>query len=350
MLTTQFRHEARARRDMKNRVATVLLLTGAVLICLAWTGEARGETRIPRVGIITFTENTERADHWRSHWRSIFGLFSRTLAERGWIEGENVSFEYRHANNDASTFADAAAELVELEVDVIWAVSAPALSAAYAATRTIPIVAIDYTTDPIAKGYVGSYARPGGNVTGVFLDAPEFAGKWFELLKAMVPDLSRVAVLWDPAPGTTHLHAVRSVASLLNIKLEVLEVRKPGDLESAIAAMRGWPQAVIILPSPMTFNQTPQLAGLTLKYGLPATSMALDFANSGGAIAYGPEEEHYAKSNAVQVAKVLGGSSPAVVPVERPTKIKLVVNLKTAKALGLTIPQSILLRADEVIR
>ena len=233
MMMTQFRHEARARRDMKNRVAAVLLLVTALLTSPGWTGQAWGQAMLARVGILTFFAVTD--DPGKEYW---VNLFRRNLADQGWIEGKNVSFEYRSAHSEPSQFAGAAVELVRLKVDVIFASSAPALRAAYAATRTIPIVAVDYTTDPIAEGYVESYARPGGNVTGVFLDAPEFAGKWFELLKAMVPDLSRVSVLWDPGPGATHLQAVRNVAKLLDIKLQVLEVHKPDDIDTAFSASR----------------------------------------------------------------------------------------------------------------
>lgn len=240
--------------------------------------------------------------------------------------------------------------MVELKVDVIVADSAPTLRAAHAATRAIPIVAFDYTTDPVAEGYIQSYRRPGGNVTGVFLDAPEFAGKWFELLKAMIPGLSRVAVLWDPAPGATHLRAVRTVAGSLNIKLQVLEVRKPADIDTAFSAISEGTQAVIILPSPMTYGQIARLARLALKHRLPATTMNPEFASTGGIIAYGPAPDLADVRIAIMVAKILSGSKPAHVPVERPTTFQLVVNLKTAKALGITIPQSILLRADEVIR
>jgi len=218
MMMTHARHYARTRRDMRNRVAAVLLLAGAVLINPAWTGEAWGQAKLARVGILTFSA----IDDENAGWKAWMELARRTLADRGWIEGKNVSFEYQSANSDPSRFAEAAAALVERKVDVIVAGSAPALRAAYTAPRTVAIVGWDYTTDPKAEGYVQSYARPGGNVTGVFLDAPEFSGKWFELLKAMVPDLSRVSVLWDPGPGATHLQAVRRVARLLDIELQVL--------------------------------------------------------------------------------------------------------------------------------
>ncbi|UCH48950.1 MAG: ABC transporter substrate-binding protein, partial [Betaproteobacteria bacterium] len=177
----------------------------------------------------------------------------------------------------------------------------------------------------------------------------EFAGKWFELLQALIPHLSSIAVLWDPTPGATHLDAVRSVAKSLDIRLQVLEVRKPADIDAAFSALRGSPQALVILPSPMIYGESSLLAALAMKHRLPATSMAPYFAIEGGTLAYGPELTSADERIAVLVAKILGGADPAELPVERPRKFQLVVNLKTAKALGITIPQSILLRADEVI-
>ncbi len=338
-------HYACARQDTKFHVAAVLLVTVAMLTSLGWSAESWGQANVRRVGVLSFFTPTDEPE-----LDSYFEQLRRNLADQGWIEGKNVVFEYRSAQGDPSQFAAAAAALVAIGVDVILSNSAPALRAAHAATRTIPIVATDYTTDPIVEGYVESYARPGGNVTGVFLDAPEFAGKWFELLQAMIPDLSRVAVLWDPAPGATHLQAVRSVAGSLNIKLQVLEVHQPHQIDKAFAALRGPPQAIVILPSPMHWWQSARLARLALKYRLPATSMAPHFANAGGVISYGPDLTWDDKRIAVLLAKVLSGAKPAELPMERPRKFQLVVNLKTAKALGITIPESILLRADEVIR
>jgi putative ABC transport system substrate-binding protein len=336
---------ARARRGCKFGLAVVLVFAGVLLTGPPLSGQAWAQERHARVGVLTYWRIADNP--W---WERTLEVFRRTLADRGWIEGKNVSFEYRSANSDPSQLAEAAAELVELNVDIIFAPSAPALRAAHAATRSIPIVTGDYTTDPVAEGYVESYARPGGNVTGVFLDAPEFAGKWFELLKAMLPDLSRVAVFWDPEPGTTHLRAVRRVAVSLGIKLQILEVRKPTDIDAAFSALRGSPQALVILPSPMIYAQSPQFARLALEHLLPATAFAREFADAGGTIAYGPELISSWQRMAVLTGRILGGSSAAGLPVERPEKIRLVVNLRTAKALGITIPESILLRADEVIR
>ena len=266
MTPTDVRYFARARRQMINRIAAAIFLVAGLLTGLGWAGLTWGQAKLPRVGILTFFAVADDPS-----WQLWFEPFRRTLAEHGWIEGETVSFEYRNANSDPSQLPVAAAALAELRVDVIFAIAAPSLRSAYAATRTIPIVAVDFTNDPVAAGYAESYARPGGNVTGVFLDAPEFAGKWFEILKAMVPDLARVSVLWDPAPGATHLQAVRSVAKSLDIKLQVLEVHKPDDIDTAFSTLRGRPQAAILLPSPIIYGQSPLLAKLALKHRLPAT-------------------------------------------------------------------------------
>jgi len=330
---------------MRNQITAVLLVAMCILTPFGWTEQAWGQSRPARVGILSFSST---ADDPRLE--AFIDLFEGKLAERGWVEGKNVMFEYQNAGGDPSRFSGAAAELVRQNVDVIMAASAPSLHAAYGATKAIPIVTTDLTTDPIALGYAQSYARPGGNVTGTFLDAPEFAGKWFNLLQAMVPGLSRVSVLWDPAAGSTHLKAVRSVAKSLGIKLQIIEVQKPGELDAAFSSLRDRPQAVILLPSPMIFGQSEQLANLALKHQLPATSMALDFATTGGVIAYGPELQSPFERSANFVARILDGAKPGELPMERPSKFRLVVNLKTAKTLSITIPQSILLRANEVIR
>src|SRR5258708_28117906 len=165
----------------------------------------------------------------------------------------------------------------------------------------------------------------------------------------MVPGLSRVAVLWDPSPGRTHLQAVQSVARSRGVQLQVLEVRKWDDIERALSLIGGPPQALIILPSPMIYVQSAQLARLAMKHRLPATSMARLFAEAGGTVAYGPDLASASDRSAVLVAKILGGAHPAELPVERPTKVQLVVNLKATKSLDITLPESILLRADEVI-
>jgi len=329
---------------MRHRTAAVLLLAAASLTGIGWTGESWAQATIPRIGILLGGHTDDAVvKKWVEPFR-------RTLADKGWIEGKNVVFEYRNAPADPTRFAEAAAELVRLKVDVIWATNAPMVRAAYAATHTIPIVANDFTTDPVAEGYVESYGRPGGNLTGVFLDAPEFAGKWFELLKAMVPGLSRVVVLWDPSPGPTHLRALQAAARSFGLQIQVVEVRKPDEIDKAFSEFRGHPQALIVLPSPMFYVQSERLAKLAMMHRLPATSMFRLFAEAGGAVAYGPELNSAYERSAILAAKILRGAKPADLPVERPSKFELVVNLKTVKALGLTLADSVLYRADEVIQ
>jgi len=320
---------------MRNRGAVVLYLVAALWIGLAWIGESRGQTRIPRVGIVTLGQGLtgEQDKKW---WEP----FRRTLADQGWVEGKTALFEY-------SGTAD---ELARLKVDAILAVSAPSTRAAYAATRTIPIVALDFTNDPVAAGYAESYGHPGRNLTGVFLDAPEFSGKWLQLMKVIVPGLSHVVVLWDPAPGAAHLQALKTAGRSLLVKLQVLQVRKPDDIDRAFSALRGTPQALIILPSPMIYQQSERLAKLALQHRLPGTSYSPSFAEAGGLLSYGPDAPSSYERCAVLLAKILAGARPGDLPVERPTKYQLIVNLKTAKTLGLTVPDSVLVRADEVIQ
>ena len=325
---------------MRSRFTFVFILATVLLATSAWP-----QTSVPRLGIITVGAAT---DDPRGGFR--LEVLRRALTAQGWIDGRTVAFEVRNARGDPSRFATAAGELARLKVDVIWADSAPALRASYAATRAIPIVATDFTTDPIADGYAQRYRRPGGNVTGVFLDAPEFSGKWLELLRAMVPGLSRVAVLWDPGPGDAHLRALQAIAPSIGVQLQVLEVRKPGDIDAAASGFRGRPQALITLPSPMMFAETARVVRLAMKQRLPATSIFRVFAEAGGVVSYGPDLGAAAERGAVFVTKILRGAKPGDLPIERPTRFELVVNLKAAKALNLTIPESVLAGADKVIR
>jgi len=323
------------------RLPNVLVLGALLLSASGWWVDAQGQTSIPRIGILA-------AEPGGAHKRS-FARFYRELRNQGWIEGKDVAFVYASVDSDPSRYSEAAAELVRLKVDVIFADSAPAVRAAFAATRTIPIVGQDYTTDPVVEGYAESHRRPGGNITGVFLDAPEFSGKWLELLKAMIPGLSRVAVVWDPSPGEAHLRAIEGTARSFGVQVQVLEVRKPEDIDVIASAFRGRPQALIVLPSPMTWVESERLARLAMKQRLPATSMAPEFARGGGLVAYGPKESTDDRCAAL-VAKILGGASPGDLPIERPTEFALVVNLKAARALNLTVPESVLSRADVVIQ
>ena len=247
---------------MRYRTTAVLLLTAALLTLPGWTGESRGQAKLPRVGIVANRIQDP-----------MFEVAERALASRGWIKGKTVTLEYRITGGDAVQIANATTELVRLNVDILYCWSAPALRAAYAATRTIPIVAMDFTTDPVAAGYAESYSHPGRNVTGVFLDAPEFASKWLELLKAIVPGLSRVAVGWDPVPGQVHLRAVQGAARSLGVDVQILEVHKPEDIEKAFAAFRDRTQAAILLPSPMMYANNANNAAVAMKHRVPAIAL-----------------------------------------------------------------------------
>jgi putative ABC transport system substrate-binding protein len=306
-----------------------------------FSGTASSQERLPRLGILAISgEESSRA---------YDATFFQKLESLGWVEGKNVDFVFATAHNDPSRYPQAVARLLQENVDVIYADSAPALRAAHAATRTIPIVASDYTADPVAAGYATSHGRPGGNVTGIFLDAPQFAGKWIELLQRTVPQLSRAAVLWDPSPGDVHLRALQAIASPFELQLQVVEVHKPEDIDTAKSALRGKPQGLFILPSPMMFIESKRLARLAIELRLPAISMAQQFTDHGGLLAYGPDQDSANERVAVLVTKILGGTKSGDLPIEAPTKFELVVNLKTAKALGLAIPDAIVTQADRVI-
>ena len=310
----------------------------ATLFCV---NGCMAQTRIPRVGLL-FVQDL-RKEPWMENIRA-------TLRQHGWVEGKNVAFEYRDAGGDPTRFAEPAAELIRLNVDVLFPIGPPAVRAVAAATHDIPIVAHDFETDPVIAGYAQSYSRPGGNLTGLFLDSPDLAGKWLELLKEIRPRLARITVLWDSTSGPIPLEAVRTVGPSLGITPQVLELRTPQDIAKVQSRFRGPPQALVILPSPMLYAQGARLAELARKSRLPATSMFVPFAEAGGLIAYGPDIPASFEQCAKLIAKVLSGARPGDLPVERPTKFQFVVNMKTARALGVTVPDTVLLRADRVIR
>jgi ABC-type uncharacterized transport system substrate-binding protein len=322
---------------------SLVSLVLALLSLFQLAGEGWAQTQLPRVGLLSRPLLSGTQDRW-------YGPFVGMLAQQGWRDGNSVSLEHRSATGNPPQYEGSAEELVRLKVDVIVTNNAPATRAAFRATHTIPIVGLDYTNDPVAAGYVKAYGRPGGNLTGFFLDAPQFALKWLELLNGMIPRLSRVAVLWDPTPGPAHLKAVQGASQRFGVRLQVIEVQRPDDLESAFSAVRGRNQALIILPSPMMWAESERLAEFATRHRMPATSMAPEFAEAGGLLAYGPDSGEAGERCAILVAKILSGAKPADLPVERPGKFNLVVNLNAAKALALTVPDGVLISADRVIR
>jgi ABC-type uncharacterized transport system substrate-binding protein len=243
-----------------------------------------------------------------------------------------------------------AADLVNDRVDAIVAVGPPAVQAAKDATADIPVIAIDLESDPVASGWIERLARPRSNVTGVFLDFPDFAAKCLQLLKEAVPSLSGIGLLWDPTTGSLQLAAVQAAARGIGIEIKVLETRRAADIAEAFHALDlAHIQGVLVLSSPL-FGGNPQLvAGIAARKKVPTISLLPDIAREGGLLAYGPDIQGIYQQAGGMVRKVLQGNKPAEMPAERPTRFELIANLKTAKALGLEIPPTLLARADEVI-
>ena len=275
------------------------------------------------------------------------------LRDLGYIDGKNIAFEVRFASGKPETLPGLAADLVRRKVDVLLTIGPGALGAARDATRAIPIVAVDLESDPVQAGFARNLAQPGGNITGYFLDQPGLAGKWLELIGEAVPGTRRIAVLADRTTGPWQLASIKRAAEKLRIELQVLEVRTPGDLDQALgAAVKGGSLALVTLSSPLFDDRTntKQIAEFTMEHRLPAISLFRRFADAGGLMSYGPNQMEYYKRVPVYIDKVLKGAKPGDLPIEQPTKFDLVINLKTANTLGLTIPQSLLVRADELIQ
>jgi putative tryptophan/tyrosine transport system substrate-binding protein len=279
--------------------------------------------------------------------------FEGMLREQGWIKGHNVAVEYRYSGGRPERLADLASELARLRPDVIVAHTNPAVAAAKAATATIPIVMV-IAVDPVGAGLVASLAHPGGNVTGVTFDVgDEIWAKRLELLKEATSELTRVAVLWNPAyaPNRNRWEAVEEAARKLSIALVSVEAQVDRDVERGFAFMaKERVRGLFVLGDPVLFRLRSQIADLALKHRLPSVSPYREGADAGGLIAYGVNIQGTFRHAAQYVDKILKGAKPADLPVEQPTKFELVINLKTANALGLRIPQTLLLRADQVIQ
>ena len=280
--------------------------------------------------------------------------FRQGLGEHGYIEGQNIVVEYRAADGMIERLPALATELTRLKVDLIVAGATPGARAAQQATTTIPIVGVSMG-DPVRDGLVASLAKPGGNVTGTTFLGPELVPKRLELLKEALPGVSRVAVLWHP--GAFGEQTMRDMwkeaeasARTLGLKLRRVEVRGPDEFDLGFSTItRDRAQALFVFPSTMLFNERRRLVALAAKHRVPLVGNAKEFAMLGALVAYGASLQESARRAATYVNKILKGARPADLPVEQPTKFELVINLKTAKTLGLTIPQSLLQRADQVI-
>jgi putative ABC transport system substrate-binding protein len=276
------------------------------------------------------------------------------LREHGYVEGQNILIEYRAADGRVERLAALAAELARLKVDVIVAVATPGGRAAQQATTTIPIVVVAMG-DPVGDGLVASLARPGGNVTGSTFLGPELVPKRLELFKEALPSISRIAVLWHPGAFSERtmddmLKETEATSRTLGMLLQRAEVRSAGDLGRAFSAMlKGRADALFVFPSTMLFGERRRIVAFAAKHRLPAMFNAREFVELGGLMGYGANLTDLNRRAAIYVDRILKGSRPGDLPVEQPTKFELVINLKTAKALGLTIPPSLLQRADQVL-
>jgi putative ABC transport system substrate-binding protein len=321
------------------------LLAAAAWPALAWAGAVRAQApaKVRRIGLLSQYSPSDTAP--------LHQAFRLGLRNLGWIEGKNISIEYRYAEGRADRLPDLAADLVRLKVEVIVASASTAALAAQEATRAIPIVMAS-GGDPVAFGLVGSLARPGGNVTGLSQMTTEMAGKRLELLREMVPKLSRVAVLWDPqvAGSTLSWKELQLPARQLGVQLHSLEVRSPNDFDQAFEdATRARAGALFITQAPVITTNLKRIAGLAAKSRLPTIFHLSEFADAGGLVAYGADRADMYRRAATYVDKILKGAKPSDLPIDQATRFELVINLKTAKAIGLTIPQSVLFRADRVI-
>ena len=277
--------------------------------------------------------------------------FEPAIRSLGWVPGQNLILEQRYAHGDLSRLPALAAELIGLKVDVIL-VSSLAIPAARAATRTIPTVMAFAVDDPVEEGWVASLARPGGNLTGVTLHAPELAGKRLELLKTVLPGMRRVGVLAWPRPGGLgQVRAAEAAARSLGLQVHVVEVQETAQYDGAIETLkRDGADALLVLSSSTFFAERRRIADLAIKHRLPLVAPFREVAESGGLMAYGPNiVELWKQRVPVYVDRILKGAKPGDLPIEQPTKYELIVNLQTAKTLGLPIPPSLLLRADQVI-
>jgi len=314
------------------------------LLAAPLTAQAQQAPKTPRVGLI-LTANRNLVEH-------MVKAFDDGMREHGYKDGHNVVIERRFADGRPERLPALATELVRLKVDIIVTGSNPVIDAVKKATATIPVV-MAVSRDPVGSGFIASLSRPGGNITGSTTDtAPDILGKNLELLKEAVPRASRVAYLWNPAPSAagTYRSAAESAAQRLGVKLQPVELRGGDDLEPALAAMTREHASALLVPiDPVPFSFRDRLVSLAAKHRLPTMYGAREFPEVGGLMSYGPNVASLFRRAPAYVDRILKGVKPGDLPIEQPTKFELVINLKTAKALGLMIPPSLLARADEVI-
>jgi len=319
-------------------------LQATVLLTITLPAYAQQPTQVPRIGFLNAASTSAILVRYEA--------FRQGLRELGYVEGKNIVIDYRYAEGKLDRLRELATELVRLKVDIIVSAGPQSTRAAKEATATIPIVmAFDF--DPVGNGFVASLARPGGNITGLSTLAPEISGKQLELLKEIVPSLSRVAVLGNSTdPGNAQVVGETERAAVaLGVQHLYLDVRAPADIETAFrAASKGRADAVLSLSSFLFISQRKQLVDLAVKSRLPAIYDRAEYVEDGGLMTYSVSQPDLFRRAATYVDKILKGAKPADLPVEQPKKFELIINLKAAKQIGLTIPPNVLVRADKVIR
>jgi putative ABC transport system substrate-binding protein len=326
------------------KTAALSFLVAVIIFAVAVVPEAQQPTKAPRIG---FLFNLSHADH-----ASNIDVFWEDLRKLGYVEGKNIFSEYRSAKAKLDRLPRLADELVSLKVDVIVAISTIAAVAAKKATKTIPIV-FTSGVDPVAVGLIDSLARPGGNLTGVNARTEDLAGKRLGLLMDTVPKLSRIAVLWNPRSAASAQEWKESLqpARKLGLQLHSMEVNSADQYESAFEEAINVRSGALVVTSGSINNSNQKLiADLATKHRLPAISRWREFVDSGGLLSYGPDEAERFRRIAYYVGKILKGAKPADLPVEQPKKFELVINLKTAKQIGVTVPPIMLVQADKVIK
>ena len=333
------------RKFICSILGPLLLALGSVLLAPCSPAQAQQPKKVARVGFL--------APATRTGYQHLTDPFLQGLRELGYVEGQNIVIEYRWADGNFERLPELAAELVRLKVDVIVAAVTQASLAAKNATATIPIVMVA-VGNPVDSGLIASLARPGANITGTSVMNDETVGKQLELLKETFPKISRVAAMWNPANPvfqSLQLQGIETTARVLNVSLQKVEARNPDEIERGFAAVaKERTRALHVLADPVFTTHRGLIADLALKRRLPAVSGLKEHADAGLLMSYGPSFAESYRRAASYVDKILKGAKPGDIPVERSTKFEMVINLKTAKQIGLTIPQSVLFRADRVIR
>jgi putative ABC transport system substrate-binding protein len=319
------------RRICRSAAACALIPLAAT----AWAAGAR-----PAVGVLVtdIRRNTS------------VPILIQGLRDEGYVDGSNITLVIRSADGDPSRLPHLARELVKERPNVIFATGPAVITAVAGATATIPIVAVDLETDPVAAGWARTLARPDRNITGLFLDLPAFAGKWLEIVKEIDPGAQTIGLVWDSSTGSAQLAGAKAAAQRLTLQLMVEEMRTAADLARIFALIeRAGVRNVVFMSSPAISQASDEMSRLAIKYRIAAISPFRRFPEAGGLMSYGPHFDDFRQRASRFVIRILKGANPGELPIEQPTKFELVINLKTAKTLGVTFPQAVLLRADEVI-